>query len=482
MRSVQTKTKPIAPNADHLATLAQIAGDKAIIAGDAATPHLTEWRKRWQGQAAMVLAPDSVESIAAIVHYCAEHHIAITPQGGNTGLVGGQIPFTHEILLSTKRLRRIRDISPVNQSLTVDAGVTLTDAQEAARSISRFFPLSIGSEGTCQIGGVISTNAGGVNVLRYGNMRDLVLGLEAVLPNGEIWDGLNCLRKNNTGYDLKHLFIGAEGTLGIVTGAVLKLFPEPARQVTSWVGSESAEHIVDLLGLAQAQSGGLVSSFEFIAAPCLDTVLTHIPDTRNPLDTPYPYYALVEFSGGDGLNLDGMAQKALEKALETGLITDAAIAQSDQQRQDFWHLRHSISEALNGEGKGVRLDISVPIANIPAFLEDAHQAVARMAPGARPMPFGHVGDGNVHYDIMPAKGAPATALDDEYDQIEQAVYDVVDRYHGSVSAEHGIGRARIDVSAKRKSDSELAMMQAVKAALDPSGIMNPGKLLPPLSS
>lgn len=461
-------------NLDQIAT---IVGPKGIIRGDDQAPYLTEWRKRWTGKAAMIIAPASTDELSQIVRYCADHSISITPQGGNTGLVGGQIPFGDEILVSMKRMRTIYAVSPENNTMLVDAGVTLSEAQDAAAAQDRLFPLSIGSEGTCQIGGVLSTNAGGVNVLRYGNTRELVMGLEAVLPNGDIWNGLNALRKNNTGYDLKHLFIGGEGTLGIVTKAVLKLYARPAQTLTLLAGLASCDDVITLLSHAQSASGGLVTSFEFMARPCLDLVFTHIPGTRDPLPDEYPFYALVELSAGDGVDLRSLAEQLLAAALERHMICDAVLADNETQTNALWHMRHSISEAINGEGKGVRHDVSVSIADIPAFLSAADAAVARLAPGARPIAFGHVGDGNVHYDIAPPQGAPGDALDHQVKELEAAIYDVIDGFNGSISAEHGIGRHKRDTLRARKSPVEMTMMHAIKNALDPKGIMNPDKML-----
>ena len=477
MESAAKTHRQAPPSKDALHAIRAIVGEKGVITGDDQTPFLTEWRGRWPGKAAMIVAPASTQDVADVVKICAAHNIAITPQGGNTGLVGGQIPFGEEILLSLKRMRRVRDVSPLNNTMTVDAGLTLAEAQSAAAEADRLFPLSIGSEGTCQIGGVISTNAGGVNVLRYGNMRDLVLGLEAVTADGEIWDGLKRLRKNNTGYDLKQLLIGGEGTLGIVTGAVLKLFPRPQETVTVWAGVAEPSDAVSLLAHAQGATGGAATSFELIPRLGVDCVLKHIPNTRDALTAAHPWYVLMEFSAGRASGLRGSVETMLAEAFEHGLIADAAIADNEAQTQMFWHIRHSLSEALNGEGKGARLDVSVATSDIPAFLAKADAATARVSPDARVVAFGHMGDGNVHYDVIPAEDAAKDALDDSRAEIEAAVYDVIDAFDGSISAEHGVGRARRNALAARKSPVELDMMRAVKRALDPQGIMNPGKML-----
>jgi len=465
------------PSSGALDAIRKIAGPKGVFDGDDAAPFLSEWRDRWPGQAALIVAPSSTDEVAAIVRVCAQHNIAITPQGGNTGLVGGQIPFGDEILLSLKRMRRIREIAPLNNTMTLDAGVTLTEAQETAASVDRLFPLSIGSEGSCQIGGVISTNAGGVNVLRYGNVRDLVLGLEAVTPNGEIWNGLKRLRKDNTGYDLKQLLIGGEGTLGVITGAVLKLFPQPAEKITACAGVESVKDAVALLAHAQNATGGAATSFELMSRICIDLVLKHIPETRDPMRAAHKWYVLMEFSSGSAGVLRTITENMLAQALDRGMITDAVIAQSEAQAQMLWRIRHSVSEAINGEGLGARHDVSVAISDIPAFLEKADAEIERLAPGARVVAFGHIGDGNIHYDVVGPQGAGKHAIDDKRGAIETAVYDVIDAFDGSISAEHGIGRHRRETLANRKSAVDLDMMRAIKNALDPQGIMNPGKMI-----
>lgn len=474
------KPTPLTPPSQRaLDAIATIVGDKGIVAPGDAAPFLSEWRGRWPGEAAMIVTPASTEEIAAVVKICAEHNIAITPQGGNTGLVGGQIPAGNEILLSVKRLRATRDVSPLNNTMTLEAGITLSEAQDIAADAGRLFPLSIGAEGSCQIGGVVSTNAGGVNVLRYGNCRDLVLGLEAVLPDGRIWNGLKRLRKDNTGYDLKHLFIGGEGTLGIVTAAVLKIFPAPAEKVTVFAGVKSAEDAVALLAHAQDATGGGATSFEFMNRLCVDLTSAHIPGVRDPLTTPHQCYVLMEFSSGETGALRGTVEAMLEKALEKSLLADAVIAENETQANALWHMRHSMSEAINTQGLGARHDVSVATSDIPAFLDAAGAAVLAIAPDARIVAFGHMGDGNVHYDIIGPDGAHKDALTARRPEIESAVYDVIAIFDGSISAEHGVGRHRRDTLAKRKPPVELDMMRAVKAALDPDGIMNPGKMLQP---
>lgn len=457
--------------------IAARAGAKAIVPQGEWAAHNVEWRKRWRGAPSLVVAPRSVAEVAAVVRYCAERRIAITPQGGNTGLVGGQIATNGEVLLSMKRLRHVRAASALDNTLVVDAGVTLAEAQDAATKIDRLFPLSIGSEGSCQIGGVISTNAGGVNVIRYGNTRDLVLGLEAVLPSGDIWNGLKRLRKDNTGYDLKQLFIGGEGTLGLITGAALKLFPAPREKLTVFVGLATPDAALRLLSRAQGESGGAVTSFELMSRAILALVLKNIPGARDPLSQPHPWYALVEFSAGRDGVLRPMAEEMLAAALGSGELSDAVLAENDTQSKAFWHMRHSMSEAMKPEGGQAKYDVSVPVASVPAFLAAADAAVERICPGARVVAFGHMGDGNIHYDVLQPPGMARQDFDAREDAIERVVYDAIDRFEGSISAEHGVGLARRDDIARRKTPAEIAMMRAVKAALDPNGIMNPGKMI-----
>ena len=457
--------------------IAAIVGPKGVVPESEWSSFNVEWRRRWRGAPSMIVAPGSVAEAAALVRYCAEQRIAITPQGGNTGLTGGQIATNGEVLVSMRRMRTVRTASALDNTLVADAGVTLAEAQAAAAEVDRLFPLSIGSEGSCQIGGAISTNAGGVNVIRYGNMRDLVLGLEAVLPSGEVWNGLKRLRKDNTGYDLKQLFIGGEGTLGLITGAALKLFPAPRERVTVFAGLSSPAAALRLLARSQGESGGAVTSFELMSRAILALVLKNIPGARDPLPEAKAWYALVEFSAGRKGVLRSMVEDLLGDALEAGEISDAVIAESEAQTKAFWHLRHSMSEAMKPEGGQAKYDVSVPVDSVPAFLAAADAAVERVCPAARVVAFGHMGDGNIHYDVLQPAGMARADFDALEDGIEQAVYDAIDRFGGSISAEHGVGLARRNDIALRKQPAELAMMRAVKAALDPKGIMNPGKML-----
>ncbi|MEO1311393.1 MAG: FAD-binding oxidoreductase [Pseudomonadota bacterium] len=453
-----------------------VLGPKGVLDGADRAPLLEEWRGRWRGETPLVVAPASTEDVARIVRLCADAGIAITPQGGNTGLVGGQIPFKDEILMTLRRMTRIREVDAAGGAMTVEAGVTVAAAQAAAADVDRLFPLSLGSEGTCQIGGVVSTNAGGVNVLRYGNMRDLVLGLEVVTAAGEIWNGLRALRKDNTGYDIKHLFIGAEGTLGIVTGAVLKLFPRPKETAVGWASVPSPGAAVDLLALVQDATGGLASSFEIIGRRGLELVLKNVPDTSDPL-AQSPWSVLVELSAGEASGLAARLESALALGVEGALVSDATIARNDAQAAALWKLRHEMSAGMKPEGFAVKCDVSTAVSKTPDLIERADREVLRIAPGARIIAFGHIGDGNIHYDVC----RPLDWTEERFravgDDIEQAVHDVVAALGGSISAEHGLGRLKRAENAARKSPVELAMQQAVKDALDPRGMMNPGKVL-----
>ena len=442
-------------------------------------PHLKEWRDRVQGNSPLLLRPATTEQVSAILAICHETGTAIVPQGGNTGLVGGQIPLHGEILLSLQRMNRIRHMDAPGMTLTAEAGVTLKQAQEAAAAEHLLFPLTLGSEGSCTIGGNISTNAGGNHVLRYGMMRALVLGLEVVLADGRVLPMLKSLHKDNTGYDLKQLFIGAEGTLGVVTAASLRLFPQPVQMVTAFTAVPSPSAALALLGHMQASTGGLLSSFELISRQSLELVLRHIPGTRDPLSAPSPWYVLMEISGGAGAGLETLTQSALEDAVAKDLLTDAAVAQNQAQVRSFWHIRESLSEAEKREGVSIKHDISVPVASIPAFIEEATAAVVKKFPGARPICFGHMGDGNLHFNFNAPPGQDA-AFAQEWDEVQLTVHDLVKSYSGSISAEHGIGRMKRDVLPRYKSSEELDAMRALKAVFDPKNILNPGKTVPPV--
>ncbi|MBI1394290.1 MAG: FAD-binding protein [Alphaproteobacteria bacterium] len=459
------------------AALRDVVGPKGVIEGGDLAQRLEEWRGKWRGRTPLALAPASTAEVARIVRICADARIAITPQGGNTGLVGGQTPTNGEVLILLHRMNRIRSVDPLDATMTLDAGVTLAAAQDAAASADRLFPLSIGSEGTCQIGGIVSTNAGGVNVIRYGNTRDLVLGLEAVTAAGEIWNGLKRLRKDNTGYDLKQLLIGGEGTLGIVTAATVKLFPRPKEKATALVGLASPAAALELLALAQDASGGQTTSFELISGAAYDLCVRNVPGVRHALAGRHAWHVLFEFSSGQIGVLRPMLEALLADAYARGLVADGVIAESEAQAHDLWRMRHALSEAMKPEGLQAKHDVSAPLSDVPRFLELADAGVERACPGARVIAFGHLGDGNIHYDVLRPAGVDDAAFRARLRDVEAAVYAAVDAVDGSISAEHGVGLARRDDLATRKDPAALAMMRSVKAALDPHGIMNPGKML-----
>lgn len=464
-----------------LPTPAAIEDLKAALPGawtqdaDDMAPWLTEWRGRWTGETPILLQPRTTEEVATAVAICARHGVAVVTQGGGTGLVGGQIPFG-EVLLSTRKLRTVRDVTPLDDAMTLEAGVTLLEAQQLAKEKDRFFPLSLAAEGSATIGGVISTNAGGTAVLRYGMMRDLVLGIEAVMPDGQVFNGLKRLRKDNTGYDLKQLFIGAEGTLGVVTAATLKLFPIMRSRATAIVGLDSHHAAVALLARAKAETGGGVEAFELMKRLGMALVLKNIPDTREPLESTPPWYVLIELTSGEPGGADSAMERLLTSAFEEGLIIDAAIAQNDAQKAAFWRLREEHSAALKPEGGGWKHDVSVPVSQIADFIDEATAAVEKFHPGCRVSVFGHVGDGNLHYDVIPGVGEDVPAFIARWMEGSEIVHDVVARYNGSISAEHGLGRLKTDEARRYKSPLEIATMRAVRQAIDPQRIMNPAVL------
>jgi FAD/FMN-containing dehydrogenase len=470
-----------APSPDVLALFASIVGDKGVLtAAPDLAPYLKEWRDLYSGRTPMVLRPASVSEISAILKLAHEERIALVPQGGNTGLVGGQIPFDtgNEIVLSLDRMKAIRAVDPAGNTLIAEAGAPLKSVQDAAAAVDRLFPLSLGSEGTCQIGGNIATNAGGVHVLRYGNMRDLVLGVEAVFPGGEVWHGLKTLRKDNTGYDLKSLLIGSEGTLGVITAASLKLFPRPAEVTTVLAGCPSLDAVAQLFSCVFERAGPMLNAFELIPRLIFDFLFEHMHQFRDPLAAAHPWYVLFELASPlpEGL-AERVTMALLEEALEKGFVADAAVAASQAQAQDFWRMREALSEVQKFEGGSIKHDVSVPVSAIPAFIADANAAIERLVPGARPVPFGHFGDGNIHYNVTQPKGADKAAFLARWDEVADAVHGIVLRLGGSISAEHGIGRMKTRALESVKSEAELAMMCRIKAAFDPRGILNPGKLL-----
>jgi FAD/FMN-containing dehydrogenase len=440
-------------------------------------PYLIEARGLYRGRTPLVLRPGSVAELTEILKLAHDTRTPIVPQGGNTGLVGGQVALHGEVIVSTLRIARIRDVDPVSNTLTCEAGVVLANAQQAAADVGRLFPLSLGAEGSCTIGGNLSTNAGGTAALAYGGGRDLVLGVEVVLADGRIWNGLSKLKKDNTGYDLKHLFIGAEGTLGIITAAVLKLFPRPSAVETAFVGVPSPAAALDLLHLAQGRSGGTVTSFELMPRIAIEFVLRHAAGARDPLDAVHPWYVLIELSGSarEGLRLG--FEELLETSLERGLLTDAAVAETLEQARTFWHLRNLVSEVQKPEGGSIKHDVSVPIAAVPAFIEEASAAVQALAPGCRPVPFGHLGDGNIHFNVSQPVGADKADFLARWGEMNAAVHRIVGKFQGSISAEHGIGRLKRDLLPAVKDPVAIELMRAIKLTLDPHGILNPGKVL-----
>ena len=469
------------PTPEILEKFVAIVGEKnAISKPDDQAPYLTEWRDRYQGKSPLVLLPKTTDEVSRILRLATETKTAIIPQGGNTGLVGGQIPnpLGHEIIVNLSRMNRIRSIDPKEFTITVDAGITLAEIQKAANNVNRLFPLSLASEGTCQIGGNLATNAGGVGVLAYGSTRGLTLGLEAVMPDGSIWNGLRKLKKDNTGYDLKDLLIGSEGTLGIITGAVLQLVPKPEHKLTTMVALPNLGAALEFFQTAREKIGPALTAFELISRLGITFVTRHMTGARDPFAKPHPWYVLIECSAsGNPDTIKESVETLLERALEQNIIEDAVLAQSETQSQALWDLREQMSAAQKPEGGSIKHDISVPIKDIPQFIKQANELVEKTVPGARPVPFGHFGDGNIHYNIS----QPAAMEKDEFlkkwEEVSEAVHALVMEFNGSISAEHGIGQMKRDLMAKTKNPVELAIMRAIKNALDPLGIMNPGKLL-----
>lgn len=459
--------------------LAAVVGAGHVLTGAALEPFLTDWRGRYRGRALCLVRPGTANQVAAVVRLCAEAGVAMVPQGGNTSLCGAATPDDsgRAVLVGLSRLARVRAVDALNNTITVEAGCTLAAVQEAARAAGRLFPLALASEGSCQIGGNLSTNAGGVQVLRYGNARELTLGLEVVLPDGERWDGLRGLRKDNTGYDLKHLFIGAEGTLGIITAAVLKLFPLPRAQATAWLALPSPQAAVDLLAGAQAAFDARLTAFELVSEVSLGLVLHHIPGAARPTG-PAPWYVLCEFSSGSPeADLLAEVEGWLAEALEAGRVADAVLAQSGSQAQKLWSLRENISEAQKIEGISIKHDVAVPVSRLPDFLERADAALEAAFPGIRIVAFGHVGDGNLHYNLSRAERQANDAFIAAQPAVNRIVHDLVHALGGTISAEHGLGQLKREEILRYKSPLEMSLMRAVKQAIDPRGLMNPGKLL-----
>jgi FAD/FMN-containing dehydrogenase len=463
--------KPATPALlDRLKAVVGLAGFSSDP--DEMAPHLTEWRNRFVGKTPLLLKPARTDEVAAIVRLCAEEEVGIVAQGGNTGLVGGQIPRAEgcDLLVSMSRMNKIRQVDAVNNTMVVEAGCTLAVAQDAAAKVDRLLPLSLAAEGTSQVGGNLSTNAGGIHVLRYGNARDAALGLEVVTPDGTVWDGLRALRKDNTGYDLKHLFIGAEGTLGIITAAVLKLYPRPRQIQTMMASTSDPDKVLALLALARDLTGDGVYAFEMISRFALELVVRHIPGTLDPLATPAPWYVLTDLTVPRET-----AEAYLAAAFERGLIEDAVLASSAAQAKALWKLRESISESQKHEGGSIKHDISVPVSSIPAFVREALAAAERLIPGIRPVPFGHVGDGNLHFNFTQPLSMDKQVYLDRWQALNRVVHDIVVTHGGSISAEHGIGVLKREEARRYKSEVELDLLRRIKQALDPKGIMNPGK-------
>ncbi|MEM7502296.1 MAG: FAD-binding oxidoreductase [Pseudomonadota bacterium] len=457
--------------------LRAIVGPAGFVSDPVALePHLTEWRGTYRGQTPALLLPDSTEAVARIVRACARAETPIVPQGGNTGLSGGAIPDSSgtQVIVGMSRMNRIRSVDPDDFSMIAEAGCTLAALQETARQHQRLFPLSLAAEGSCQIGGNLSTNAGGTNVLRYGTARAQALGLEVVLPSGEVWDGLRTLRKDTAGYDLKQLFIGAEGTLGIITAASLKLFARPPASEVAFIAVDSADAAVALFGQLREQLGEALQAFEYVSDFALELVIRHIPATARPCERSIGGYVLIEAVGAD--HPTGL-QAALERSAEEDLLTDAVVAKSVAEEGRFWRLRHSISEAQKREGAGLKHDVSVPVGRVAQFIALGTRDVVGAIPGSRVVAFGHVGDGNVHFNVCQPETVDAQSFLAKREAVATIVYDTVTGLGGSISAEHGVGVLKREALVRYRSDIEVTLMKAVKQAIDPDNLMNPGKVL-----
>jgi FAD/FMN-containing dehydrogenase len=472
---------PNAPLPETLDALVRIVGeDHAIRDKREMERYLVEWRDRYRGKAALVLKPGTTQEVSAILEQSDRSGTCIGPQGGNTGLVGGQIPFEsgNEVVLSLERMTRVRDVDLASNTMIVEAGLVLAKAQHVAAAADRLFPLSLASEGSCQIGGVLATNAGGMGVLAYGSARQLALGLEVVLADGRVWNGLKTLRKDNSGYDLRDLFIGSEGTLGIITAAVLRLYPKPAETVTAFVGLSRLETAPSFFARFYAGAGPMLTGIEIVPRIGLDFVLRHVPDTREPLSTAHDWYVLLELSSPrEGAGLMALAETLLGEAVEAEEIGDAVVAGSLTQAKELRRLREMMSEVQKHEGGSIKHDVAVPVAKVPEFIARANQLVELMIPGARPVPFGHLGDGNIHYNVSQPAGMDREVFLANWEALNAAVHEIVLDLKGSISAEHGIGRLKRDLLLHAKQPLELELMRKIKATFDPNGILNPGKLL-----
>jgi D-lactate dehydrogenase (cytochrome) len=464
-------------SSELIAKFRAIVGDKYAVTDQAdIAPYTTEERDLFRGRSPLVLRPGSTAEVAAICKLANENRIALVPQGGNTGLVGGQTPHNGEVVVSLRRLDRIRDIDPASNTMTCEAGVILQVAQQRAAEVDRLFPLSLGAEGSCTIGGNLSTNAGGTAALAYGVAREMALGLEVVLADGRVLNALSKLKKDNTGYDLRNLFIGAEGTLGIITAATLKLFPKPQAVETAYVGLKSPAQALKLLEIAQNEAGSSLTSFELLADTAVDFSIRHGIGVRDPLATKHAWYVLMELSS---MRDDARAalESILAKAMEQEIVDDAMMAANLSQRQALWKLRDEMSAAQKPEGGSIKHDISVPVAAVPALIEEANAAVVKLIPGSRPVPFGHLGDGNIHYNVSQPVGGNTADFMARWHEVNKVVFDIVLRMGGSISAEHGIGVLKRDELPDVKDKTAIELMRSFKALLDPAGIMNPGKVL-----
>jgi FAD/FMN-containing dehydrogenase len=475
MNIVQPAAPPLSP--ELVAAFRDIVGDKYAVT-DAAdiAPYLTEERGLFHGRSPLVLRPGSTAEVAAICKLASEHRVALVPQGGNTGLVGGQTPHNGEVVISLRRLDKIRDIDAASNTMTCEAGVVLQIAQQKAAEVDRLFPLSLGAEGSCTIGGNLSTNAGGSGALAYGVAREMAMGLEVVLADGRILNTLTKLKKDNTGYNLHNLFIGAEGTLGIITAATLKLFPKPRAIETAFVGLKSPADALKLLTLSRSMAAGNLTSFELLSDIAVDFSVRHGLDIRHPLEGKHPWYVLMELSSSRD-DARTALEAILAQGLEDEIVDDAVMAANLSQRQAFWKLRDEMSWAQKPEGGSIKHDISVPVAAVPAFIAEADAAVTKLIPGSRPVPFGHLGDGNIHYNVSQPIGADAVDYLARWHEVNAVVFAIVMRMGGSISAEHGIGVLKRDELPDVKDKVAIELMRGIKAMLDPHGIMNPGKVL-----
>jgi FAD/FMN-containing dehydrogenase len=477
--NLQAKPAPVRTlSPDLLTRFVKIVGPKyAIIEPRDQEPYLLEMRDLYHGVTPAVLRPGSVEEVSAILKLANETKTAVVPQGGNTGLVGGQIPLSGEVLLSLTRLDKIREVDPVSNTMTVEAGVTLQRAREAASEVDRLYPQLLPSEGTCTIGGNLSTNAGGTAALTHGIARSHAMGLEVVLADGRVLHDLNKLKKDNTGYNLRNLFIGAEGTLGIITAAVLRLVPKPRSIETAFAAVASPQAALDLLGLAEERTAGGVTSFELMARSGVAAVVAHDSMSRDPLAKPHDWYVLIELASQARSGLRGVLEDILAEGHERGLVIDAAIADSLEQAKSFWRIRELFGEVQRYLGGSVKHDISIPVSSIPTFIEQADAAVQKHFPGCRPLSFGHVGDGNIHYNVGQPESADRNEFLARWDEVNAVVFAVVKKLGGSISAEHGVGLMKRDILPEYKDAVALDLMRGIKRLLDPNGILNPGKVI-----